>query len=80
MKSYITLALPIKIRPTKTSPGYVIEDADGVEFFFYWNRKKTLLDYDGNCMPLVRRRTPAVHKKKAVSKNKNISKSLKRKK
>ena len=72
MKSYITLALPIKIRRTKTDPGYVIEDADGVEFFFYWNRKKTLLDYDGNCMPLVRRRTPAVHKKKAVSKNKKI--------
>lgn len=80
MKSYITLALPIKIRPTKTSPGYVIEDADGVEFFFYWNRKKTLLDYDGNCMPLVRRRTPAVHKKKAVSKNKTTSKIVRKKK
>lgn len=51
-KEFITLAMPIKIRPTVKCDGYVITDVDDVEHFFYY--KSMDMVYDGSCMPVKR--------------------------
>lgn len=47
-KQVLSLALPIKIKKTVNDDGYVITDAEGVEFFFYYDK----LEYDGWAAPL----------------------------
>ena len=45
----ILLKLPIKIRPTVQNDGYVITDASDTEYFFYNQKNKEELIYDGFC-------------------------------
>lgn len=55
-KPQIVLAMPISIRPTLTDKGFVIEDADGVEHFFYNKPRSKKLLYDGSCAPVRRKK------------------------
>ena len=50
-KNNFILKAPISIRPTVTDHGYVIEDSDETEHFFYGNDGEKM-DYDGFCSKL----------------------------
>lgn len=54
-KPQLVLAMPISIRPTLTDKGFVIEDADGVEHFFYNKPRSKKLLYDGFCVTTVKK-------------------------
>lgn len=50
----LTIELPIKITPSVKEDGYIIEDANKTEYYFYKKEGVEPLEYDGFCKSLDR--------------------------